>query len=84
MSITNEREITKRQKGDIVQQIKDLYMKKGCIPDDEKNIEPLVPTKAALFALDHRFQNIDRQLAKNKLRRSTRFKTVDIDCLYDN
>lgn len=55
MSNTNEREITKRQKGDIVQQIKDLYMKKGCVPDDEKDIEPLVPTKAALFALDHRF-----------------------------
>jgi hypothetical protein len=41
-------------KPDIIQQIKAYYMKKG--PDTRKDIEPLVPTKAALFGLDLRFR----------------------------
>ena len=49
----------KQQKKDIVQQIKDLYMKKGHRPVDEQNRVHLVPTKAALFGLDVRFRVIE-------------------------
>ena len=45
-----------KPKVDIVQQIKDLYMRKK-----PKNVEKkgLVPTKAALFGLDIRFRPVE-------------------------
>ena len=61
----------KQYKGDIVQQIKDLYMRKGHRPADEQNIEHLVPTKAALFGLDVRFRVIEKKMLDEKIARSS-------------
>jgi len=60
----------KQHKGDIVQQIKDLYMRKGLRPADEQNRVHLVPTKAALFGLDVRFRVIEKKMLDEKLARS--------------
>ena len=45
-----------KQKKDIVQQIKDMYMRKKAPTKETKG---LVPTKAALFGLDVRFRAVD-------------------------
>lgn len=52
-----------------MQQIKDFYFRKGHRHDEDK--VPLVPTKAALFGLDMRFQAMEeRQQAKKNRRKS--------------
>lgn len=61
----------KQSKGDIVQQIKDLYMRKGHRPADELNRVHLVPTKAALFGLDVRFRVIEQKMLQDKINRSS-------------
>ncbi len=61
----------KQYKGDIVQQIKDLYMRKGHRPADEQNRVHLVPTKAALFGLDVRFRVIEKKMLDEKIARSS-------------
>ena len=45
-----------KKKDDIVQQIKDMYMRKKPPAKESKG---LVPTKAALFGLDVRFRKVD-------------------------
>ena len=46
-----------KKKDDIVQQIKDMYMRKKPPAKESKG---LVPTKAALFGLDVRFRRVDQ------------------------
>ena len=57
---------SKRVKKDIVEQIKDLYMRKKPIKT-ETNM--LIPTKAALFGLEVRFRPVDEKLLEEKKRR---------------
>jgi len=58
---------------DIVQQIKDMYMRKRIPAKEPKG---LVPTKAALFGLDVRFRRVDQAILEEKLRRNA-FKRKD-------
>lgn len=52
-------------RGDVVQQIKDLYHRKGVKPEGVTHV-PLVPTKAALFGLDMRFRQIEEKITYKK------------------
>ena len=56
-----------KKKDDIVQQIKDMYMRKKPPAKESKG---LVPTKAALFGHDVRFRKVDQQILEEKLRRN--------------
>ena len=48
---------------DVVQKIEDFYTKKKYRPENERHIEPLVPTRAALFGLDQRFRYVEKIMA---------------------
>jgi hypothetical protein len=69
-NVTTVVETHNKNKGDIVQQIKDLYMRKGHRPQGEQNSH-LVPTKAALFGLDVRFRVIEEKMLQDKIKRSS-------------
>lgn len=56
-----------KKRVDIVQQIKDMYMRKKAPAKEQKG---LVPTKAALFGLDVRFRAVDQAILEEKLRRN--------------
>ena len=56
-----------KKKVDIVQQIKDMYMRKRAPPKESKG---LIPTKAALFGLDVRFRRVDQAILDEKMRRN--------------
>jgi hypothetical protein len=49
---------------DVIEKIKDFYFRRGTVQCDIQ--KPLIPTKAALFALDHRLVEIDEQINMKK------------------
>lgn len=51
--------LNEEPKGDVVQQIKEMYMGKSKVVDAKPD---LIPTKAALFGLDVRFRGVDARL----------------------
>ena len=57
----------RKRKDDIVQMIKNMYMRKRAPKKESKG---LIPTKAALFGLDVRFRAVDQAALDEKLRRN--------------
>ena len=67
---------SRRNKDDIVEKIRDMYMRKKLPAKEQKG---LVPTKAALYGLDVRFRPVDQAILDEKIRRNAfrRRKTRD-------
>ena len=68
ISSVGERQQKAARQKDIIDQIKDLYQRKG--HGDVEQISPLNPTRAAMFGLDCRFKIIEGRLNLKKITRS--------------
>jgi hypothetical protein len=68
LSAVGDRQKKAEKSKDIVDQIKNLYLRKGHNSDLDK--EPLNPTRAALFGLDVRFRVIEDKLNDKRIKRS--------------